>query len=133
AVEEEESKDLRDYMRVIRRRKAVIALSVVVCVAASLVASFLQTPVYRADAEVLLQPRIGDSLFDTSTGQRSGTDAARNVSTEIQVLRSQPVAQAVQQKLGTAPAVSVAGVGQTDVIKISSESTVPSAAAGIAN
>src|SRR3954454_19139708 len=45
--------DLRDYLQVLQRRKGVIALSIVIVVAAALVASFLQKPLYKASADVL--------------------------------------------------------------------------------
>jgi len=123
--------DLRDYLRVLRRRRVVVASAIVVIVAAALAASFLQTPVYQASADVLLQPRATESLFDPNTGQQ--TNPARQLDTEIEVIKSQPVETAVKQKLGSAPAVSVGGVGQTDVIRITATSTVPRKAADIAN
>ena len=123
--------DLRDYLQVLQRRKGVIALSIVIVVAAALAASFLQTPLYKASADVLLQPRATESLFDPQTGQRN--DPARQVDTEVQVIKSQPVEKAVQQKLGSAPAVSVGGIGQTDVIRITATNTVPHQASDVAN
>jgi succinoglycan biosynthesis transport protein ExoP len=123
--------ELGDYLRVLRRRKLVIALVVAVVVAAALVSSFLQKPVYRAKAEVLLQPRTTESLFDPSSGAR--VDPVRALETEIQVIKSEPVRAAAQQKLGTAAHVSVGGVGQTDVIQISSDSTSPARAEEVAN
>ncbi len=123
--------DLRDYLRVLRRRRLVIFMSIVVVVGAALGASFLQTPVYKASADVLLQPRTTESLFDPQTGQRN--DPARAVDTEIQVIDSQPVQKAVRDKLGVVPPVSVAGLGQTDVIRITATSTVPARAARTAN
>src|SRR5581483_11194643 len=102
-----------------------------VVIAAALVASFLQTPVYRGTAELLLQPRITESLFNPNTGQQN--DPNRNVQTEIQVLESQPVREAVRKKLGTAPAVSAHPVGQTDVVEVNALSTDPKQASEIAN
>lgn len=118
-------------MRVLRRRRSVIVVATLVVVAAALASSFLQTPVYEATAEVLLQPRSTESLFDPSTGERR--DPARTVQTEIQVLKSQPVVDAVKQKLGAAPRVSVAPLGQTDVIHVKALNTDPHQAAAVAN
>jgi len=123
--------ELRDYIRVIWRRKGVIALATAVVLAASLASSFLQTPVYSATSEVLLQPRVGDTLFDPNTGQY--VDPIRAISTEIKILKSQPVRDAVRAKLGSVPDVSVASSGTTNVIDVTAESTVAKQAADVAN
>ena len=123
--------ELRDYLRVIRHRKGVITASVVVVVAAALAVSFLQTKVYQGAAEVLLQPRSTETLFDPNSGERN--DPARAVQTEIQVLKSRPVRDLVRDQLGDAPKVSANPIGQTDVIEVKAESTSPARAARIAN
>ncbi len=129
--EQTPEQDLRDYLGVLRRRRGVIVVAVLVVVASALGTSFLQTPVYQAEAEVLLQPKATESLFDPQTGQRN--DPTRTVQTEIQVLKSQPVRAAVQQKLGAAPKISVSSLGQTDVVEVKSQRTDPEQAAIIAN
>lgn len=123
--------ELRDFLRVFRRRKGIIILTVLVIVAVALVASFLQTPVYAAKSRVLLQQRSTESLFDPNTGQRA--DPTRTAQTEIEVLTSEPVRDAVRKELGIAPAVSAQTVRQTDVIEITAESTIPRRAADVAN
>jgi capsular exopolysaccharide synthesis family protein len=55
------------------------------------------------------------------------------VATELQLVTSAPVVQAVRAKLGSAPVVSASQVGQTNVIAITAVSQVPSRAAVIAN
>jgi len=121
---------LRDYLSVLRRRRGIIALAVVVVVAVTLIASFLQTPVYEATAEVLIQTSGSSNLFNPSTAQ---PDAARALQTQIQVLNSQPVRDAVKKQLGRAPNVSVAEVAQTDIIEVKAQSTDPKQAATVAN
>src|SRR5689334_22993975 len=66
AMEDAESRglDLRDYVRILRRRAALIVTAVAVVLGAALASSLLQTPVYAAKAELLLQPRQTESLFD---------------------------------------------------------------------
>ena len=96
-----------------------------------LVTSLLQTPVYRGRAEVLLQPRTTDSLFESNA--RQYVDPTRALQTEIRILRSQPVRAAVEEKLGSAPPVSASALGQTDVIEISADNVDPTRAADIAN
>src|SRR5258708_1811609 len=122
--------ELRDYLRVLRRRKVMIGLAVAVVVGAAVTAAEFQTPVYQATAQVLLQTS-SLSLFNPSTGQ--GNDPARQVQTQIQVINSSPVKRAVATKLGMAPGVSVQPVGQTDVIDIRANSTDANRAELVAN
>ena len=123
--------ELRDYIDVLRRRRTIVAVAALIVVAAALGSSFLQTPVYQGKAQLLLQPRSTESLFDPNSGQRN--DPVRAVETEIQVLKSQPVREAVRAKLGIAPKISVSPVGQTDVIEVKAQSTDPRRAAVVAN
>ena len=122
---------LRDFLRILRRRKGIIVLCLLVIVSVAVVASLLQEPVYAAKSKVLLQPRSTESLFDSDTGQRR--DPNRAVQTEIEVLESQPVEDAVRKELGAAPGVKARGIGQTDVIEIRAESTDAKRAADVAN
>lgn len=131
ADDQTEVLELRDYLRVVRRRKWTIALVTLLVVGAAVGASLLQTPVYQGTAEVLLQARATDSLFDPNTGQRN--DPVRAVATEIQVLKSRPVRDLVRKELGSAPKVAAGAKGQTDVIEVKAESTDPERAALIAN
>ena len=96
--------ELRDYLVILRRRASTIVAVTVAVVAVSLAVSYLQTPRYRATAEVLLQPSDAGDLFNPSQNQRA--DPARAVHTEIQVLESEPVRVAVRKKLGSVPPVS---------------------------
>ena len=128
---DENELDLRQYLRVLRRRKGVIALSVAVTMGIAIGASLLQTPVYQGRAEVLLQAPSTETLFDPTSGQR--TDPTRAVQTEIQVLKSRPVRDAVKRKLNFVSNVSAAPVGQTDVIRVSASSSSPRRAADVAN
>ena len=123
--------ELRDYLRILRRRRGVVALATVVVVAAAMLASFLQTPVYQGTAEILLQERTTESLFDPNTGQQR--DPARAVETQIRVLKSEPVEAAVRKRLGSVPSISAQAVGQTDVIVVRAQSTSPRRAASTAN
>lgn len=123
--------NLRDYLSILRRRRRALTLIVLLVVGCSLAYSLLQTPVYAGKAEVLLQPRATETLFDPNTGQ--ARDATRVVQTEIRVLKSQPVRQAVRAQVGSAPKVAAAPVGQTDVIQVVVESTDPERAALLAN
>lgn len=122
---------LSDYLAILRRRRWLVALTTVVVIAAAVGASILQTPVYRGSAEVLLQARSTDSLFDPDSGERN--DPERAVQTEIQVLKSRPVRDRVREALGSAPKVFADPIGETDVIEVKAEDTDARRAARIAN
>lgn len=126
-----EEPSLREYLHVIRRRKWPLILSVLIIVAAALVGSYVQSPVYAATAEVLVQPRPNESLFNPNTGQRN--DPQRVLQTEARILKSEPVRLAVREKLGYAAGVTTSAEGQTDVISVVAESTNPRRAADVAN
>ncbi len=124
--------ELRDYLRVLRRRKGVIAISTLLVLGVALAFSLLQTPVYAGKAEILLQPRTTDSLFDAETGQ-TAIDRERSVRTELRVIESEPVRELVRGRIGAAPDVSAAPQGQTDVVQVRAESTDAKRAAEVAN
>ena len=120
--------ELRDYLAVLQRRKLTILLITLVVVVSSVGVSLLETPVYRATSQVLLQARSSEELFAPQ-----GVVAAPRVETEIEVMKSGSVRQAVAEELGFGPAVEIAAVGDTQVLTISAESTAPAEAALIAN
>ncbi|HVF14824.1 MAG TPA: polysaccharide biosynthesis tyrosine autokinase [Acidimicrobiales bacterium] len=123
--------DLREYIGALKRRKAIVLLTMGVLVALALASSFIQEPIYAASAELLLQPKQSESPFDANTGAR--VDPARALATDIEVLESQLVQAEVRSRLGSAPPVSAKPVGQTDVVRVTAESTDPKRAAEVAN
>src|SRR5918912_2276407 len=94
---------LRDYLRIMGRRRALITVVVLIVTVPAVVLSLLQTPVYEGDAEILLQPRSSETLFDPNSGVRA--DPARQVQNEIRILTSAPVRTAVRAQIGSAPKV----------------------------
>lgn len=132
-VEETERElELRDYLDVLRRRKWIIAGVTALAVAVSMAASLLQDEVYRATAEILLQPRASEEIFDPSENQGVQRDQAA-VETEIQVMRSQSVQKAATEAIGRRPNVSISARGQTSVVAISADDRAPATAAREAN
>ncbi len=98
--------------------------------AASLAFSLTAHKQYSATAQLLVQPSVDASGLGAAQPQPvTQTD----VETELQLVTSAPVQQAVRAQLGSAPAVSASEVGQTNVIAITATSQVPSQAALIAN
>jgi len=129
--EAEAELDLRAYLHVLRRRNVVIALSVLVVVVASLALSYSQPSRYASNAKLLLRPRSVGTVF--ASGPQSNISTDRAVQTEIEVIESEPVRDAVRQKIGSAPSVIVSPVGQTDVVTIRAESSTANRAADVAN
>ena len=125
--------ELRDYLAVLRRRKVTVVATVVAVVATALTVSFVQTPVYAAEAELLLQPRPSEEIYALE-GQTPGRlDPARAVETEIGIMESRSIRQAVEDELGSEPEVTIRSDGQTDLVTITAESTDADRAAHVAN
>jgi len=132
APQTEPQPELRDYLRVLRRRKFTVILCTVLVVGVALTASLLQTPVYRSAAEIVLQSRTTEALFDSNGAQVAG-NTSEAVQTQIRILEGKLVRDEVTKKLGTAPDVSASQVGQTSVLQVKAESTVSAQAAAVAN
>ena len=113
---------LRDYASIVDRRKWIVVAAVLITTLVALVLSVLQTPIYVADSEVLIEPRGEDALFDD---QVENVDY-RAIETEIQVIEGQAVRARVQENLGldAAPSpVSASAIGDTDVISVAVRNT----------
>lgn len=98
--------------------------------AAALAASALSTPMYKASAEVVVQPQSAESVFNPSGPSNSATGT---VETEIRVVQSDPVRTAAARELGRPEKVSATRVGETEVMRISATDASPTHAADIAN
>jgi polysaccharide biosynthesis transport protein len=125
--------DLRHYLDVVNRRKWLIIVVTVLVAAVAIGLSLSQTPMYRSGAQVLLQ---GDDAERRMGGADEFADARVNqnrVETEIGVIESNLVQDAVEAELGREPDVSVSAEGETDIIRISATSTEPEEAAAEAN
>jgi len=120
--------ELRDYLKLIERRKWIIVIAVVAMVGAAYAMSKAQTPVYEGTADFVLRPNT--SAF---SGESSGGQEEVSVETVIQEVQSQPVREAVAAQLGQAPLVSVKPVGDSQVVRVRAESTDAKQAAAVAN
>lgn len=116
---------LRDYGRVVLRRKWIVVAAVLTALVGSLVMSLLQEPIYTADAQMLVEPRSGDAVFQEDP-TLNVQNLERAIQTEIQVLEGQRTRQRVQENLGLGelpPEVSASAVGSTDVVSVTVRST----------
>lgn len=125
---------LRDYWRVIVRRRWFVIVAVVLATGAALGLSLAQTPIYSASTELLVQPRTAGGLFQNQMGSQASND--RTIQTEIQVLTGETVRERVGEKLALdvrPPAATASSVSQTDVVRVTVRHTDPASAARLAD
>src|SRR5688500_2595025 len=123
---------LRTYLRLLWRRKWSIALCTILAAGAAVALAASKTPLYRASADVLLQPRQSESLFEPG-GDGALIDPNRDTATQILVLTGEPVREIVADKLGSAPPVTAAAVGTTSIVRVTAVSADPARARLVAN
>jgi capsular exopolysaccharide synthesis family protein len=115
------------YLAVLRRRKWWVIAATLLGLAASLGYSLTQPKTYSASAQLL------DQSAGVTTGGSQQQITPTEVLTELQLVTSAPVKSAVVRKLGSAPSVSVAQVGATNVIAVTATAASPRRAAAVAN
>jgi succinoglycan biosynthesis transport protein ExoP len=123
--------DVRRYAKALGRRKLTVLVVVLTMVLAAVALSLVQKRVYSADAQVLVQPGSSRSVFDN--GPPATIDPALQIGTEIKVVESKPVQNAVERRLGKVAKVSA--TRETDTLIIDVRGQAPSArrAAVVAN
>lgn len=122
-----------DYLRVLYRRKWLIAATVFLLVGGSLIYSALKEPVYQATAQLELAPQVSAALLQANNPSIGSAANLVDVPTDIQVLESTSVFSRVRVRLPNAPRVTVTQVGTTNVLSVSVYSTEPRLAAVAAN
>lgn len=124
---------LRDYGNVLARRRWIVIFAVALTTLTAVALTALQTPVYSASADVLVQQRGQGGFFEN---QSNYVDPTRAIDTEIQVIEGQEVNKRVQDDLGLSelpPGASASAVGSTDVISIAVSDANSSNAATLAD
>jgi len=119
----------RTYLQILRQRKWWVGSIAMLGLAASLAFSLTAHKQYSATAQLLVQPSVETGGLSVVQEPVTQTD----VETELQLVTSAPVQQAVRNRLKSTPAVSTSEVGQTDVMAITATSGVSSQASLIAN
>ena len=127
---------LRDYLIVLRRQRWVIAVTTVLVVAAAVAVSLVQTPIYEAEADVVVEPlrRTQDVTLEQLL-----VPSAAVVETERVIMLSRPVTERVIERLGAGDPqelreqVRVEVVRDTRVVRVIAADPDPVAAASIAN
>jgi polysaccharide biosynthesis transport protein len=127
--------DIRHYLSIARRQRWVIIEAVVVVTLLAAVFAALQTPMYKAKAQVLLR---ADDLNEADANAYY-YDADRYVTIQSNIVESRAVVDAVAQQLdrddraALARQVSVAQKGTTDILEISATAEEPDEARDVAN
>ena len=119
------------YLRGIWRRRVAVVLAVLVIVGFSMVVSSSRPTVYEATAEVLVQSSGVELALDPNSRPR--TEPGRLVETEIRILASPEVKDAVRAAIGEAPTVTASPAGDADVIAIRARSSSAERSATTAN
>lgn len=130
---------LQDYARALRRRRGVVIFAVLTGVAAALLISLVQTPRYRAEAQLLLRRTPSQEILIGEGGQlTSSGDSARELNNEMRLIESRVVREAVEDRYdgpldvedvdATAPASEA-----NDVLDVSLVSPDAGAAAELVN
>jgi capsular exopolysaccharide synthesis family protein len=119
----------RAYLQILRHRKWWVGSITVLGLALSLAFSLTADKQYSATAQLLVQPTVNANGLGAAQQPVTQTD----VQTELQLVTSAPVQQAVRARLKSTPAVSASEVGQTNVMAITASSRVPSQASLVAN
>jgi capsular exopolysaccharide synthesis family protein len=96
---------LRDYWKVLWLGKWMILAIALVVITLVAVATFIQTPIYRAKAEVWIQPRpksLNPAADFSQLGTSSWAWAAeeRYINTQMEIIGSRAIAQAAIDELG---------------------------------
>lgn len=111
--------ELRDYLRVLRRRKWTVVITIIVCTGIAFVMSLRQQDVYEASTEVLIERRLVDQLFVPQSS--TAADADRRRANEIRVMSSPTVRDKVQRVLGRPPdSTKFSPILMTDSVQIQS-------------
>lgn len=119
---------LRDYINILRRRRLIIVVAALIIFGVGAVTTYRMAPVYRSTTRMLVDvnsrgygPYSGDPLLSQFFIQSNVGD----VSTQIEVLRSEGVMTAAYKESGVAPGtvtLSVSQAAQTAVLDIAAES-----------
>jgi len=122
--------ELKDYLRILSRRKWVILLTLVVTVVVVSIGTYLTTPVYQATAVFRIAVSSGGPLSFSDY-----TYADQLMNTYVEMATRRPVLEELVQRLtlSRAPNIKAEIIPNTELIKITVEDTDPKLAAKAAN
>lgn len=125
-MEDDAAPDLRQYLAILRRRKALVGLVTLAVATVAVVLALLQSPTYQAGAQVL---RIAQAIDPLDVQTANTPQAQRDLNNEIRVLESTMVRDAVAKEYGgPLPVSAVKGsvvASDADVIRVSATGGEP--------
>ncbi len=124
--------DIRHYLRILRRRRALISVTAIVIVVVAVLLSLAQTPTYEARSEI---------VFNSTPSALNGTantvsvDPARDIQTQIAVMTGAQVRKLVATALhvSVAPNISASALLNANAVQLKATSTDPVDAVRVAN
>jgi len=132
--------ELRDYLKVIRRRLWVIVAATAIVTIAALVYSLLQDNVYESEARVLITERDAGATIIGADGSQFSSSPERNLEIQVQLMQGRPLIEKTIETLGLdaspeqlAKRVQIAAVGRTNIVSVTVRSSDPQQAADVAN
>jgi capsular exopolysaccharide synthesis family protein len=125
-VDRTETTNIGEYLAVLRRRWLVIAATTLIVMGIVAALDLAKTPVYQASAQLLLQSKQSESIFQAGA---PAVDPTRAVQNELKIINSQRIRRAVEQAYGQKIGISAASGGEDDVIILSAQDTDPREAA----
>lgn len=131
---EEDTLDLRRVGAVVWLRAPLIAALVAVAFVGTFIYSTSQTDLFNATSKIRVVDPNSQAVFD---GVQIRIDPKRDVDTQMQLLRSEDLRAAVDERIGAEStqisSISVSSVGSTDIINITVSSSSPEVAQATAN
>lgn len=125
--------DLRQYLRVLWRRKWIVALAAAVLATAAYANAARKPELYQASASVLVERSLAENIFSPVQGGGVFVDPQRALANQIRVIQSTAMAERVEERLGYTAGVSAGADSETDTITITSIDGDPARAAAVAN
>ena len=126
--------------RVLSERWWIVVLAALACVVSALAVSLTSTKQYEASATLLFRdPRLSEALFGAQVFEPSA-DPARDSSTNVELVRSNQVADAVRRRLGlrrsteeVSDQVTVEAQSNADLVDVTVRDPDPTVAASMAD
>jgi len=126
---------LQEYLAVLRRRRAIIIQTFILVAVIGIAQAMMAKNVYQASAKLLVEGQSYNlNTVDSSNPLSSlfQLSQQQTVETQVEVLQSAPLMDQVAKQVGPAT-LTVAPIGETNVIAVSAESGSPQIAAAAPN
>jgi polysaccharide biosynthesis transport protein len=121
--------DVRSFIRLLARRWLTFLFVMSLVLGALVGKESLKTPLYRAKARVVLGGAKAEDIAAGLGQQALSVSAERQLSTEIELIKSRPVRDVVEKALGAAaPKVAARAVDETFLIELSVADSSPTLA-----